>query len=532
MIRTTWNVLRRPRGPWRWFLLLWFLFSGAIGLWSLATPLMAFPDEPAHSIQAAAVVRGEIGIAEGSSFGHGVHVEVPAYIAGLHALDCFKFHPDVTADCAPDVTNDTFPAIGVTTAAGYNPFYYMIVGLPTLVLSGAPAIYGMRLVSAILTAAFYAAGITSLTQMRRPFWPVAFAGVACTPMILFLSGGVSPNALEIAATLAAFAGLCAILDTADKRILPMPALVGVVAAMSALANTRQIALVWMLCTVVVALIAFRHPNLRALFTERRVWIGIGAIFVAVVAGVLWIYSMLHAPASQGTAPIGIINPAPGIAPYQAFITMLDITFDFIPQYIGVMGWLDTPLPVLGMLFWTAAFVALLISSFFIRPRRARWVVWFAFALLAIVPGFLQASLITTMGYVWQGRYNLPLVVVCFVVTGIALRNFRAPTRSVPRRFTLVVLWFGALSHVFAFAYVLRRYTVGVRNYGNWQTMVTDPSWQPPLSWPVLFGLYCMVIAAAAVLLWSGFINQSAGSRLENSAERPASNESQSLVAQE
>ena len=46
-----------PRRP---FLLSWLFFTALGCLWALATPLMAVPDEPAHTVYAAAAVRGEV----------------------------------------------------------------------------------------------------------------------------------------------------------------------------------------------------------------------------------------------------------------------------------------------------------------------------------------------------------------------------------------------------------------------------------------------------------------------------------------
>lgn len=57
---------------------IFLLLSAITVLWSLATPLMAYPDEPVHTIKAAAVARGQILPAPGTSYGHGVHVQVPS----------------------------------------------------------------------------------------------------------------------------------------------------------------------------------------------------------------------------------------------------------------------------------------------------------------------------------------------------------------------------------------------------------------------------------------------------------------------
>ena len=63
----------------------------AIGAWTIATPLMAAPDEPAAVVQAAAAVRGQLDIAEHQAgLGPEAPVRVPAWVASIHDLPlCF-----------------------------------------------------------------------------------------------------------------------------------------------------------------------------------------------------------------------------------------------------------------------------------------------------------------------------------------------------------------------------------------------------------------------------------------------------------
>ena len=106
----------------RFFLPVFGLLSMLITLWILATPLMAYPDEPAHTIKAAAVARGQFFPAPGESYGHGVHVQVPSYIANLQSQMCFAFKMQETAGCAPSIPlDDNYLTIGVTSAGLYNP---------------------------------------------------------------------------------------------------------------------------------------------------------------------------------------------------------------------------------------------------------------------------------------------------------------------------------------------------------------------------------------------------------------------------
>ncbi|WP_461171838.1 DUF2142 domain-containing protein [Arthrobacter sp. Z1-9] len=497
--KVQWRGLPRPLPT---FGLLTAIFFLLFGLWSIATPLMGAPDEPAHTIKAAAVVRGQVVVEEGTSFGHGVHVRVPNYIASLHAQSCYKFNRAQAADCtAPIYADDTFTNIAVTSAGSYNPMYYWVVGLPTLFMSGAPAIYAMRLVSAILCAVFVAAAFTALTELRRPKYPVLVAALSMTPMILFLGGGINPNSLEIVATMAAFSGFVVVLDNWKNTKRVVPALATVAAATVVLANARQISLVWLLCALIVGVCSFRFRRTLAVFSDKRVLMAAALAIPGAVMGLLWMYISANGPANVGVAPEGIANPHPDAPLYRGFMIMLDRTYDFFPQYIGIMGWLDTPAPELVNLVWGGLMVAGLVVPLCVRPLRNWTGYWVALAMLYLVPALLQTALWRGMGFIWQGRYTLPLVIVLFVSVGLGLRKLRFPGGPAAVHVSRVVYWLIVFCHTLTFVYVLRRYVVGISEIANWQTLFSSPDWQPPLGWLPLTTAYLLVTASAGLLLF-------------------------------
>jgi hypothetical protein len=202
------------------------------------------------------------------------------------------------------------------------------------------------------------------------------------------------------------------------------------------------------------------------------------------------------------APIGIINPMPGVRPDQGFVTMVDRFFSFFPQYIGIMGWLDSRLPDVVMMFWDFLFVAALLLPLTIRPVRQAAGYWVALGMLLVVPAVLQAQLVTTMGFIWQGRYNLPLVMVVFISVGLAARSLPVTESFHARAVSRVVITAAAVAHMIGFAYILRRYVVGIAELGNWQIMITNPKWQPPFGWPLLCVLYLVLLVLAAQSLYA------------------------------
>lgn len=496
------NVSPATKAGFGFFIRVFALLSALITLWILATPLMAYPDEPAHTVKAAAVARGQFFPGPGESYGNGIHVQVPSYIANVDSQRCFAFLKEKPAGCAPDIPlGDTFTTIGVTSAGLYNPFYYWFVGLPSLFMSGAPAIFAMRIVSGLMSAAFYAAGFTALSRLRHPKWPMAAAAVATTPMVFFLATGINPNSLEVAASMAAFCGLVSVLENSRQLHLARPGILAVGVSAATLANTRSVSLLWLLCGAIVACLFFRGSDIVAIFRNRLLLVVAGLSAVGVAFGVIWNFVMLTAPPSAGLAPAGISNAVEGLRPSNAFVTMLERSFDFVNQYIGVTGWLDAPVPQGVLMFWNMLLIALLLMVFLMRPARLQLGFWAAIGMLAVVPAIVQAALITSSGFIWQGRYSLPLFAIAVISAGLALRFRKFHANLISRRLTRILLWATCVAHLYGFVYVLRRYVVGIPDFANWLVMFTKPDWQPPLSWEVLTLLFAVALVVAASQLY-------------------------------
>lgn len=153
------------------------------------------------------------------------------------------------------------------------------------------------------------------------------------------------------------------------------------------------------------------------------------------------------------------------------------------------------------LVWGGLMIAALVVPFCVRPLRNWTGYWVALAMLYLVPALLQTALWRGMGFIWQGRYTLPLVVVLFVSVGLGLRKLRFPTSPVAVHISRVMFWLIVFCHTLTFVYVLRRYVVGISEIANWQTLFSSPDWQPPLGWFTLTAAYLLVTAAGVLLLF-------------------------------
>lgn len=219
------------------FVVIWAGISMASVAWAMATPMGASPDEPAHIVKAASVVRGQF-IGDSTDQPAVTTVMVPEGLADSRAWACYAFQANQTAGCQPPfVSNDKL--VPARTSAGmYNPVYYAVVGWPS-VLTDNPrvAVYGMRTISAILSSFFFAVAMTAMLAFRRPLI-AGFATIAIiTPMVLFLMGSVNPNALEISAG-AALLSLLLLLVRGPRIRHQRLALVSLSAAGVLLASSR------------------------------------------------------------------------------------------------------------------------------------------------------------------------------------------------------------------------------------------------------------------------------------------------------
>lgn len=449
-------------------------------LWSLASPLMSVPDEPSHAIRAVAVVHGDFTGHPDPAAPWQIAVDVPRYIAHTHELPCFAFQADEPADCQLPVSGNGDEIVSVTTSAGANsPVYYAIVGLPSLVLSGDAALYSMRFINAIVCAALLAVMFMALRQLPHSRWAVLGAAVTVTPMVLFLGGAINPNGMEVAATGSLLAVLLATFRTPSSNALLWQRGALVVVSAVILTSTRSIALLWVLLAIAGALLLARSDVIKPLFRRGAAWAVVACGALASVLSLAW-YLKPPTTTADGPGFEGV-----GTSFVTGFTRMIIETLDFAEEWIGLFGWVDRPAPTVTIAIWTVAIGAFVIAALAITKGRARLAVILFVVAVVFVPAFSQAAIVTEMGYIWQGRYTLALLLCLLVVCGVALDETypRALATTAGRRIATVSVTLLGVGQLAAFVWTLKRYVVGER--ASFIDMLTSPDWQPPLGWIVL-----------------------------------------------
>ncbi|MGG7509609.1 DUF2142 domain-containing protein [Plantibacter sp. YIM 135249] len=487
----------RYRRRWLTFLVTFFAVLAPMVLWAFAVPLASAPDEASHLIRAAAVARGQIVSERLDSSPTLTRAEIPENIANALGLTCFAFKSDIDASCQAETRNTSDDLVITGGTAGLNsPVYYAAVGLPSLFLGGDAAYYGMRIMSAVLSAFAFAVLVMQLSLMRRSRWAFVGAIVGITPMALYLGGVVNPNGVEVASAGALLVTMLAMSrgTFTGRRLLEQAALALVSAVL--LMSTRSISLLWLLLIALLAIFLGNRDRVLSLLRSPAGWLLLGGTGLAAIATVVW---YLNPPALAGgsSSNVSLVGYA-----FAALATLVH-SFDYIAGMIGLFGWVDTPAPSMTNAVWMAAILGLIVVALVWGRRRTGATVWAMIAVCLFVPVVTQLSLYAQYGYVWQGRYMLAMLLCLLILAGVALDDAGigitvGRTRLVTSLFVLL-----AIGHVFAFVTALWRYVAGLdADIGQF---VFDGAWQPPLGWKALAALFVVTVGIGFWLARRSFI---------------------------
>lgn len=438
--------------------------------WAFATPLSGSPDEPAHIVKAASVARGQF-LGDPTSEGAVRMVTVPESIALVYAWPCFAFHPEKPASCMTGDYVGSSKAVQAPTSAGlYNPTYYLLVGWPSLVVqdNGGLAVYAMRLVSALITSGFLAVGIFALTRLRRSRFVALGAATAVTPMVLFLSAAVNPNALEVATAFALIGALFRLLAP-HPPVRRWPWLVAVGVSGAILPQARGLSPLWVVLIAAVVVTAVPWTTIVREVRRPAGAVTVAIIAVASVCGVGW---------TLYTGSLGSLGSFPGAdnTPFRAVVNMLT-DYTFSPGIIGNFGWLDTPAPGFVYLTWSFLIGSVVVGGLASARGRGLAAILVASAGVVLLPAIVQAASISTSGYIWQGRYTLAAY-VCLIATIVAVTpppKLDGVLRAKVERAGWVVASAVVIGHVWSIVETLRRYQGGVSIID----LLIRPKWSPP-----------------------------------------------------
>jgi hypothetical protein len=472
------------------------------GAWSAATPLMGAPDEPAHTVRAASVARLQLrGVDKRVALdlpgweGLLTTVQVPDAYARIGALPgCYAFQATRPADCAPAPLDD-MAVVDTTTSAGtYPPLYYAAVGWPTRFLPPYRGVIAMRLLTVLACAALGAVAAAAARRCRGPAAVGAGVLVALTPGCFFLAGTVNPNAIEVFAALATWVAALVVLAPRgeDDGPLARADLVRLAVGFVVLSCARPLSPVLAVGIVAaVGLAVVRRDTLRGLWrrTDARVIGGVGVAALALSA--LWV---LWARSYDGLMGYG----QAGLTLGDAFAGSFDRLWVRAQQAIGFVGWNDAgPVPALAWI-WSLLVIGMVVAGLLRGSWRTRAMLvalMAATVAFTVVPEALSAE---RLGFIWQGRYSLPVAMGVPVLAGWMVgRRPLSPALAVAGGIALGGAW--VTGQFLGIAGALRRYMEGI-NHPLLAYLDGGP-WDPRLPpWLITGGLVLAAALLTATLL--------------------------------
>jgi 4-amino-4-deoxy-L-arabinose transferase-like glycosyltransferase len=426
--------------------------------WSLITPPFQAPDEPDHYAYVAQLaLAGALPTsnAEGaypadeslalSDLHYGrvrLQPEDPAIYSRAEER---KLRHDLAFSGSPTATG----AAGVAT--GEPPLYYMLELIPYELGSGATVLERlelMRLLSALL------AGLTALFVFlfvrealpRDPWaWPIGGMGVALTPLLGFMSGAVTSEAMLYAVSAAAFYYLA----RAFRRGLT-PRRAAAIGAVVAIGLLTKLNFAGLIPGIALGLIVLTHRAARssrsAAYRSLLLALAIAQtpVIVSTVVGALSDHSTLSSvntalqAAGQQGSLLGRIDYTwqfflprlPGMpSDFPGIFTTRQIWFNGL---VGLYGWLDTTFP--GWVY-TAALLptglltllcvrALVHDRSGLRARVGELAVYavMAVGLLALIGSASYAGFPRRTGDFAESRYLLPLLALMGAALALAARG--------------------------------------------------------------------------------------------------------------
>jgi hypothetical protein len=498
LMRTRTPARRRLDTPFVVGVLGALAFFAVAAVWSLSSPLMGAPDEPAQTIKAVSVAQGQLRgedtilIAGANAWVNGTEteVEIPADYASVYDLNaCYVTKAEVPAGCAPPPSRATGTAHATTYVGTYPPLYYALVGWPSLLAEAPEGLPLIRLSSAAVSAALI--GLALAAARRTDGGGIVVAGllVALTPMVVYMASVVNASGMEITAAIALWCTALALFRPAEKTT--RGDVVRVAVAFCALACVRGLSPVIALGVVAaVALVAARRNDLTRLRGAP------GALPVAAVTGAVFVVAIAYVAWSKAYDSVAG-TPIPDLTLSKALDSSLGEVPYRVRQMVGHFAYLEALPPpgllvIWGVLAGGLVLLALVAGTW--RRRGALVAVMVATIAFTVVPEALNAS---EFGYIWQGRYTLPVATGIPILAAWTVGRARWWRPALTVLSTAVVAGLWLVGQGIGLATLLRRYVVGTDR--SLFAIRTGDGWAPPLSPVALMAL--LAVAGGAFAIW-------------------------------
>lgn len=455
--------------------------------WILAVPPYFGIDEIDHAYRASSVAAGHWGtggVRSAPGVDHGELIAVRKDVPAAAHDACRQFRYLGPANCSPvGAAQAPGEVLIASSAARYNPTFYVLVDVVAGHARGYANLYLMRAAAALLCTLVLAAGVWSTLVWSRSRWPRAMFLLAVTPETLYSSTVAAPNGLEMISGLTLCSALLGLFATgtapigAQRRGLLAVAVV----SGSLLVSVHTLGVLWLgLIGLLVLVVAGPGRVLGRVQAAPRGHLGAALLLaIAVVASLAWVLaaganrtSGAGTPTVSGSAWPQVLMGLP-LWPLQAIATFPSRDEPAPPVVYAI---------VIGLML-----AALVRAAPGLRGRLG------AGALLLVVVSYALPLALTTLtyhqlGYAWQGRYGMPFAAGLFLLLGLAAER-RHPVPGLGPRIVGAAALLTAVAQALAEHHLVQRQLT----LALWRD---NPHWDVP--GPLLLGSLAVVGAG----LWA------------------------------
>ena len=372
--------------------------------WILTVPPFRGSDEFDHVFRAAAVADGEFVVDDWASDGRGLFVTVPRHIVEAAQFQCEGLDYTGPENCAP--AGGTSTHVRAASGAGlYHPAYYWIVGSAAQPFDGAAALYAMRIATALLCLMFLGIAVWATTRIRSG-WPAAGLVVALSPVLVYSTTIVAPNGVEMAAAVALWASLLAVVRDPGSERVPRLLLLATISAVT-VCSVRMLGPLFV-ALIVGCVVVSDLQAVRRVVRDHR-----GALLAAAVAVVA---------AGAGAAAWVLANGQTGAPPGPEGGGAVNLTQWFVWNLQTIAAFPIRNQPGALIIY---PIVLVLVAGLVVRALRAagraeRSAIVCATVVVLTMPLALTLATEGGRGVIWQGRYILPFSVGVLLLAGQAL----------------------------------------------------------------------------------------------------------------
>jgi hypothetical protein len=376
--------------------------------WVIGEPRNAFVEENQHSFYAAGAVRGEVPLQLASKLPFPKwQVVVPGWFNNI-----FLQHP---------VTNPNPGNISTTTDVGHlPPFYYFILGLPTLFRNGMTTLYIMRLIEMLLCLGYILYAIYIYSRHNRAL--SAYVGIllSLTPEAYFLGATINPNGLEVFACASLFI-LSGVIITSElhEQLITYKSfcIVG-----GTLCLIRTLSPMWVIIAILYIAIGIGFKKTAKMITNKSCIKF--TVFIVITGLVTFIWDLIW-----GRFPYGItfylIN---GYQNHSFLDRVLLSSQRSVTFSIQAFANINNSTWPLATTIWLVLIVALVFLAILKNRYFALKLIMTSILLDIFVPAVFEASQGAHLGLWWEGSYSLPLYTATPILAGF-LFSYKQPVLS-------------------------------------------------------------------------------------------------------